>query len=56
MVRGLEHLSCEKKLREVSLLSLGMRWLWGHLPAAPSTYKEVVKKTEPAAWWEGERQ
>ena len=46
MLRGLEHLPCEEKLRDWYLLSLEKRWLWGHL-AAPQTYKEVIEKTKP---------
>jgi len=34
MIRGLEQLSCEERLRELGLLSLQMRRLWGHFMAA----------------------
>lgn len=46
----------EQKLRNMGLFILGKGWLWRYLTAAPSTCKEDVKKMEPVAWWEGERQ
>lgn len=44
MIRGMKHLSYQEMLRELGLLSLGKRRLWGHLIAAFQYLKWAYKK------------
>ena len=54
MIRGLEHLSCEDRLRDSQMLfSLEKRRLWGDLIAAFQNVKEAYKKGGEMAFLPG---
>lgn len=45
-LRSLRLWSCEERLGELCLFSLGQTQLWGHLATVPSTYRGIIEGTE----------
>lgn len=52
VTRMVEHLPCEQRLRELGLLSLERRQIWGTWQQPGSTYREVTEALHTGAWWE----
>ena len=44
MIRGLEHLSCEERLRELGLLNLEKRRIWGDFSVVFQQLKRAYKQ------------
>jgi len=44
MIQGMEHLSCEERMRELGLFSLEKRRLWGGLTVAFQYLNRACKK------------
>ena len=57
MIRGLEHLFCEERLREPGLFSVGKTGLWGYSIAAFQYLKGAYKQARVTfytgrQWWD----
>ena len=50
MIRGMDYLSYEERLRELGLIILEKRKLWGDLPEAFQYIKEAYKNHRITEW------